>query len=177
MGAQHPDHSLHRLQPVATRGKPCSSCRITPSRWLNTRLGDSFRDFVPDMLVRVQLRRIGWQRRQPQMIRNRQVFGLVRTGPVQHHRDKLWQVGSAPRPYFSDPGSRMDFFVGLSDDFGVRSVDVVRSKVWRSAPGVCKEITPPRIPFPPGGWIAYAFIIRSPQDGGHHSLMGLANAE
>ena len=48
--------------------------------------------FVPDMLLGIQLGRVGRQHQQADVLRDDQIFGLVRTGPVQDHHDEIGRV-------------------------------------------------------------------------------------
>jgi hypothetical protein len=54
-----------------------------------------FTQFIPDMFLRVQLGRVRRQRQQPDVFRDDQFLGFVRTGPVQHHHDEIGRVSPA----------------------------------------------------------------------------------
>src|SRR6267143_3785001 len=51
-----------------------------------------FTHLVPHMFLRVEFGCIGWQGQEPDIGRDHQVFGLVRTGSVKHHHDEFGGV-------------------------------------------------------------------------------------
>src|ERR1700693_3412489 len=60
------------------------------------RLGEFFlAQLIPDMLLRVQLRRVGRQGQQANIFREAQLFGLMRTGAIPYHHDELGRMGRA----------------------------------------------------------------------------------
>src|ERR1017187_4059384 len=50
---------------------------------------------IPDMFLRIQFGRVGRQGQQPNVLGNRQVFSLMRTGSIQHHQDEVAGMGLA----------------------------------------------------------------------------------
>jgi hypothetical protein len=74
---------------AARRGQPCSKLADHSIQVVKHPVGKLlFAQFIANMFLRIQFRRIGGQGQQPDVLGDRQIFGIVRTGSVQHHHNR-----------------------------------------------------------------------------------------